>query len=67
MKTTRTRQHQTPIARRMRRLGLDLPDLQRLTRAAYGTCKNWKQGRSAPPRAVLRLLAAYRLLHWGNY
>ena len=63
----RTRHHDTRLARWMRRLGMDLPALQRITREPYGTCKNWKQGRSRTPRAVLRLLAAWRLLHWGEH
>jgi hypothetical protein len=63
----RNREHNTPLANRMRRLGLSLADVQRLTREPYGTVKNWKQGRYKTPPAVLRLLAAYRLLHWGEF
>ena len=64
---TRNRTQQTPLARRARRLGLTLRDIERLTREPYGTVKNWNQGRNRCPRSVLRLLAWYRLKHWGEF
>ena len=66
-KQTRNRKPLTPLAMRARRLGLSLGDVARLTRESYGTVKNWSQGRSRCPRSVLRLLAYYRLKHWGKF
>jgi len=65
--TTRNRHHNTPLARRLRRPGWNLKRAQRWTGEPYGNLKNWNQGRNPCPRAVLRLLAAYRLLHWGRF
>jgi DNA-binding transcriptional regulator YiaG len=64
MTNHRTRRHNTPFAGRLRRLRLSVAGAARLLRTPVGTIKNWKQGRSIPPRAALRLLAAWRLLHW---
>jgi hypothetical protein len=63
----RNRHHNTPFARRCRRLGLDLGAAARWLREPYGNVKNWNQGRSRCPRSVLRLLAAYRLIRWGRF
>ena len=52
---------------RATRLGLSMKDVQRLTREPYGNILNWNQGRSRCPRSVLRLLAVYRLAHWGEF
>ena len=62
----RNRQHDTPLAHRLRRLGWTLRDAERWTGERYGNLKNYNQGRVACPRPILRLLAAYRLLHWGD-
>lgn len=64
---TRTRHHDTAFARRLRRLRMTLEDAQRWTREPIGTLKNYKQGRRRTPRAALRMLAAYRLTHWGRF
>jgi len=66
-KGRRVREHDTVFARRLRRLGLSLGDAERVTREPYGNLKNWKQGRARCPRAVLRLLAYYRLKTWGSH
>lgn len=54
----------TALAHRARRLGLNLADVARLTGAPYNSVRNWHAGRTPCPRPVLRLLAAWRLLHW---
>lgn len=64
---TRTREHNSPFAKRRRRLGLSVTQAARWLRTPYGTVKDWNQGRYQPPRAALRLLAAYRLLNWGKF
>lgn len=64
---TRRRHHNTPFAKRRRRLGLNVAQAARWLREPYGTVRGWNQGRYAPPRAAMRLLAVYRLLHWGKY
>lgn len=56
----------TAFGRRVRRLGLSLRQVQAWTGEPYGTVKRWSQGRSAAPPSVMRLLAVYRLLHWGQ-
>lgn len=61
----RNRHHKTRLAFYLRRLGLTLEAAHRITREPIGNLKNWKQGRRRTPRAVLRLLAAWRLLHWN--
>ncbi len=68
MTATRQRQrhHHTRLAFYLRRLRLTLVQAARLTGEPLGNLKNWKQGRTRTPRAVLRLLAAWRLLHWGT-
>jgi len=63
----RQRHHDTPLAHRLRRLRLTLRQAERITRAPYGNLKAWKQGRYEAPRTILRLLAAWRLIHWGRY
>lgn len=63
----RNRSHNTPLAFRARRLRLSLKDIQRITKEPYGNVTNWNQGRRRTPRVVLRILAAYRLLHWGEF
>lgn len=63
----RNRNLQTPLAKRLRRLALTLTEAQRITRAPMGTLKHWHAGQRRTPRIVLRLLAAYRLLHWGRF
>lgn len=65
--TTRNHNHDTPLAFRLRRLGLSLAEASRWTRAPYGNLKNWNQGRTRCPRPVLRLLAAYRWAKWGKF
>lgn len=67
MTTQRIRHHNTRLAFRLRRLRLSVAGAARILRMPYGTVKNWKQGRSSTPRAALRLLAAWRLLHWGRF
>ncbi len=67
MKRTRQRRHDTRLDFYLRRLGLTLDQAARLTRAPYGDLKNWKQGRHRTPRPILRLLAHYRLTHWGQF
>lgn len=67
MTKQRTRRHNTRLAFHLRRLHLSLNQAARLTRAPIGNLKNWKQGRARTPRPVLRLLAAWRLLHWGQF
>ena len=57
----------TPLAFRAKRLNLTMKDVQKLTKEPYGSVLNWKQGRSRCPRSVLRLLAVYRLAHWGKF
>ena len=57
----------TSLAFRAKRLGLNMRDVQKLTREPYGSILNWKQGRNRCPRSVLRLLAVYRLAHWGKF
>lgn len=49
------------LAYHARRLGLTLADVARITREPIGSVKNWSSGRHRTPRAVLRLLALYRL------
>lgn len=49
------------LAYHARRLGLTLADVARITREPMGSIKNWSAGRHRTPRAVLRLLALYRL------
>ena len=51
----------SPLAYHARRLGLTLADVARITREPMGSIKNWSAGRHRTPRAVLRLLALYRL------
>lgn len=63
----RQRHHQTALAHRLRRLRLNLAQAGRITGEPVGNLKNWKQGRTRTPPAVLRLLAAWRLLHWGTH
>ena len=63
----RNRHHRTAFAHRLRRLHLTLDQAAQVTGEPVGNLKNWKQGRRRTPRAVLRLLAAWRLLHWGRY
>lgn len=67
MSKQRIRRHDTRFAFHLRRLRLSVAAATRLLRMPYGTVKNWKQGRSSTPRAALRLLAAWRLLHWGKF
>ena len=67
MTTTRQRRHNTRLAFYLRRLRLTLVQAARLTGEPLGNLKNWKQGRSRTPRVVLRLLVAWRLLHWGRH
>lgn len=69
MKASRNRKINTPLAKRLRRLGWNLKDAQRWTGEPYGSLKNWNQERNGmkAPRAVMRLLAVYRLLHWGKF
>ena len=57
----------TSLAFRAKRLSLSMQDVQKLTKEQYGSVLNWKQGRSRCPRSVLRLLAVYRLAHWGKF
>lgn len=57
----------TSLAYRAKRLNLTMKDVQRFTREPYASILNWKQGRSRCPRSVLRLLAVYRLAHWGMF
>ncbi len=52
---------------RAKRLDLSMKDVQRLTREPYASILNWNQGRARCPRSVLRLLAVYRLAHWGEF
>lgn len=66
-KQTRNRQQATALAFHARRMNLSLKDLEKITREPYGNIKNWNQGRRRTPRIVFRMLAAYRLLHWGSY
>lgn len=66
-KQTRNRQQTTPLAFHAKRMNLTLKDLERITGEPYGNIKNWNQGRRRTPKIVFRMLAAYRLLHWGNY
>lgn len=66
-KQTRNRQQTTPLAFHAKRMNLTLKDLEKITGAPYGNIKNWNQGRRRTPKIVFRMLAAYRLLHWGNY
>lgn len=60
------RRPDTALAWHLRRLGLNLKDLQRISREPYATCRNWHSGRNRTPRSIFRLLAAWRLLHWGQ-
>jgi len=62
-------QPQTPLAKRLRRLGWSLKDAQQWTGEPYGSLKNWNIARNGmkTPRAVMRLLAAYRLINWGKF
>lgn len=62
----RITEHQTPFAKRMRRLGLDLVATEKFTKIPYATLRGYKGGRPVP-RAAMRMLAAYRLLHWGEF
>ncbi len=64
---SRNRHFNTSLAYRSRRLGLSLKDVQRLTKEPYGNITNWNQGRRRTPRVVLRMLAMYRLSHWGEF
>ena len=57
----------TSLAFRAKRLNMTMKDVQKFTKEPYGNILNWKQGRSRCPRSVLRLLAAYRLAHWGKF
>lgn len=66
-KKTRNRQQKTTLAFHARRMNLTLKDLEKITKEPYGNIKNWNQGRRRTPRVVIRMLAAYRLLHWGKY
>ena len=50
-----------PLAYHARRLGLTLPDVARITREPLGSVRNWSAGRHRTPRAVLRLLALWRI------
>lgn len=54
----------TALAWHLRRMGLKLVDLQRISGEPYATCRNWHTGRNRTPRSIIRLLAAWRLLHW---
>lgn len=63
----RNRHLQTPLAKRLRRLGLSLRQAQRWTRAPMGNLKRWHRGESRTPRPILRLLAVYRLARWGQF
>ena len=63
----RQREHHTRFAKRLRRLGLSLIDAQAWTQIPYGSLKNYKQGRVTAPRSALRMLALYRLIHWGKF
>jgi len=67
MKQKRNRQPNTAFAKRLRRLRWDLTRAAQWTRKPYKTLKNYNQGRTPAPRAIMRLLAAYRLMHWGDY
>lgn len=66
-KRTRNRQQNTPLAYRLKRLGLSLKELEKITGEPYGNLKNWNQGRRRTPKVIFRMLAAWRLLHWGNF
>ena len=66
-KQTRNRQQTTALAFHARRMNLSLKDLEKITKEPYGNIKNWNQGRRRTPRIFFRMLAAYRLLHWGSY
>lgn len=66
-KQTRNRQQNTPLAYRVKRLGLSLKELEKITGEPYGNLKNWNQGRRRTPKVIFRMLAAWRLLHWGNF
>ena len=66
-KQTRNRNHNTALAFHSKRMKLGLKDLERITREPYDNLKNWRQGRRRTPRIVFRMLAAWRLLHWGQF
>lgn len=66
-KQTRNRQQNTPLAYQVKRLGLSLKELEKITGEPYGNLKNWNQGRRRTPKVIFRMLAAWRLLHWGNF
>jgi len=63
----RNRNLQTPLAKRMKRLGLTVEKAQQITRAPAGNLRRWRRGQSRTPRSILRMLAAWRLLHWGQF
>lgn len=57
----------TPLSFRVKRLRLNLKKVQKITREPYRTIQNWNQGINKCPRSVLRLLAYYRIKHWGQF
>ena len=64
---SRQQEIKTSLAYRAKRLKLNMQEVQKLTKEPYGSILNWKQGRNRCPRSVLRLLAVYRLAHWGKF
>ena len=57
----------SPLSFRVKRLRLNLKKVARITREPYRTIQNWNLGINRCPRSVLRLLAYYRLKHWGQF
>ena len=68
MTPKRNRTHTTQLAKRLRRLRLNqLADAARVLGTSPRTVEAWRQGRYETPRVAMRLLAAWRLLHWGTH
>jgi hypothetical protein len=63
----RTTTHNTAFSKRLKRLRWNLKQAQKWTGTSYENIKNYNNGRVLAPRPVMRLLAAYRLLHWGKH
>lgn len=63
----RNRHPRAPFAKRVRRLHINVEQAAWWTKITYGTARNYNQGRRPAPRAVMRLLAVYRLLNWGKF